>query len=253
MPATPPQNLFIWHKRILVLLLILLPCSLPAHPKSLQKPVKLSSAEIKEAERLFAIFKKRLERTNDLRIALRGLLNNNWFARVVNSNFAGVDETLPVDQKFLRANFHNQSQRFEKLYLSLLRYDWSLWLYTNFYEDAKDKGESELNSLFSSLPPSMKKFNDQINSSNPNFTSLNQIIRVTYDFNLATNLVNKKLKQLLLKQPALYEKVLLRSNIFTDDKPYVNVCDDLCLGLPKGSEILVQNRLVLLGVFFLSI
>ena len=99
-----------------------------------------------------------------------------------------------------------------------------------------------------------------------NFTNINQVIRATNSFNLATNLANKKLKQLRLKQPVLYEKVLLRSNIYTDEKPYVHTCNGLCLGLPKGSEMLLQNigtyhlyigkkrnRLILLGIFFLSI
>ncbi len=267
MPAKSPQNSLTWIKRFTILLLLLAPHTLSAQTKSVQaKPVKLTPAEIKDAERIFATFKKRLEKTNDLRIALHGMPGDDWFRRVVNSNFANVDEMLPVDKKFFADNSHKQLPGFQQFYLSLMRFNWSFWLYTNFFEDTKDKGDSEINALFSKLLPSAKKLYDEMSGGDLHLTNMSQVIRTTNHFDSVTNLANKKLKQFRLKQPVLYGKVLLRSNFYTDDKAVVITCDDLCLSLPKGSEILVrdigiyhlyvgkkQNRIVLLGIFFLSI
>ena len=67
--------------RIICVLILLV--SLPAYAQTgkKMKAQKLTEAEIKEAEQIFVDFRKRLEETNDVQMALRGLIDNNWISK----------------------------------------------------------------------------------------------------------------------------------------------------------------------------
>ena len=88
----------------ILILLVTLPFVAFAQTGKQVHAQKFTEAEIKEGERIFSTFKKRLEATNDLRIALRGIPSINWLNRMVDDDVSEVKEIFQADKALVRKN-----------------------------------------------------------------------------------------------------------------------------------------------------
>lgn len=216
--------------------------SLPAYAQTGKQvnPQKFTEAEIKEAERIFATFKKRLEDTNDIRIALRGIPSSNWFERTVDTDAKVIEITLRVTKNFIQEN----SKAYQQLYLNLLRFHWSGFLcdeiahkVSRTYDPSSilrkfSKGETRAISRFTS-----DKWSDDYD-----FTKRSQITQANLALNKATHLFNDELKKWRTERPVAYKAGLRLYYQYYDNNPRIDECDEKCYGLGKGSP-LIQKKL----------
>ena len=144
--------------RIICVLILLV--SLPAYAQTgkKMKAQKLTEAEIKEDERIFATFKKRLEETNDLRIALRGIPANNWFRNLYIADVWGLTEIIPRNNSLVLKNIN----AYRQFYLNLLTVSRIIGLYSGTLtqdkiEDSKEESRVALSAILSKVPTNQKK------------------------------------------------------------------------------------------------
>jgi hypothetical protein len=219
-----------------LILLLLLPCVVHAQESKKIREQKLTAAEIKEAERIFATFKKRLEETNDLRIALRGIPSGNWLNRMVDDDVSEVKEIFQADKALVLKN----SEISQKLYLNLLSFFWS----ANLSKNIVPSGGSEYQ-IPSKLPAKDRKSLEHFFTGEFKYTNKKELIRATHVYSSAIELLSKELNKLKRKRPREYQKGLSHSNVYSDDDMFVSACDSRCYGLPQGTFIAVKT----VGVF----
>ncbi len=224
-----------------LILLLLLPCILHAQGNKKIKEQKLTAAEIKEAERIFATFKKRLEETNDLRIALRGRINSNW---IFDKKAIPALEDHGIRVKNRKLLISNRNL-FKSLFVSTLNFGHSSELFGNIM-NALDGKYNDLSSVFSQLPLAEQKILNAYWETDFVYDSRLQVIQIIKTLTLVTKILNKEIANLKIKQPKFYYEGLNLLNRYSGS-PEVSTCDNDCLGLPKGTEIVsaVQGYFVI--------
>ncbi len=221
---------------IVVLCLLILPCATYAQSVKKPKSEKLTEAEIKEAEHIFTTFKKQLEATNDLRIALRGIPSSNWFERTVNTDVKVIEITLWVDKNFIQEN----SKACEQLYLNLLRFHWSGFLCDEIAHKVSRAYDPSpiLNKFSKSETRAISRFTSDKWKDNYDFTKKSQIIQANSALNKATYLFNKVLKKWRTERPKAYKEGVRLFYKYRDNDSGIVECDDKCYGSSRGSSLI---------------
>lgn len=233
-------------------------------------PQKFTEVEIKAAERIFATFKKRLEDTNDIRIALRGISGRNWFNRMVKADVSGLDQLIPRNNSLVLRNINVYRQ----FYLNLLTVSRIIGLHTATFSKGSDDNSNEMSrgalaTVLRKVPAKAKKsikFSWATIEGDLKFnTNLKKVIQATRMFDTAIDLVGKDLRRLKRERPSDYQNALQQINVY-NDAPSVETCDDDGFyGLRKGTNFLqkieggywltvgrVNNRIGILAVEILS-
>ena len=174
---------------------------------SLKKNAKLTEAEIKEAERIFATFKKRLEETNDLRLALRGVPSGSWLNRMVDDDVSEVKEIFQADKALVLKN----SEISQKLYLNLLAFFWNAYLSENIVPSGNS--EYQIPSSLSKLPAKDRRSIEHFFTGKFKYTNKKELIHATHVYNAAIELLSKELNKLKRKRPNEYKKGLSESSV----------------------------------------
>ena len=253
-------------RRICILILLL---SLPVFAQTGKQvnAQNLTEAEIKEAERIFATFKKRLEDTNDLRIALRGIPSDDWYKHFVINRVSALSDILPDNTNFILRN----KQAHKQFYLRLLVFSRSYGLY--YWSISKNESDDEsekkaLASLLEGLPARQNKaIQDSLHalSSDLRFTNIKQVIKLSSSFQTAIPIVNKKLRRLRVERPQDFHKGLDFLSSFNSEEALTITCDEHCDGFPVGTNYLsktiggyvlrvgrVKHRIGVLGIELLA-
>jgi hypothetical protein len=249
-----------------LILLLLLPCGLHAQGSKKLRVQKLTTVEIKEAEKIFATFKKRLEETNDLRITLRGIPANNWFRNLYIADMWGLDQLIPRKNSIVLKNLN----AYRQFYLNLLTVSRIIGLYSGTLtqdkiEDSKEGSRVALSTILSKVPTYQKKsveFSWATIEGDLKFNSnLKKVIQATRMFDTAIEVVGKELSRLRRERPHDYQNTLQYINIYNDVAPSEVTCEDSCYGFKKGTNYLskieggyvltvgrVNHRIGILGV-----
>lgn len=225
----------------ILILLVMFPCSSFAQTGEQINAQKLTASEIKEAERIFATFKKRLEQANDLQIASQGLMNNDW---VFDKNAIILLEDHGFKIKNKKLVFRNR-RLFQALFIASLSFGHSSELYGNIMNTWEGK-YNDLSSVFAKLPLAEQKILNSFWQTDFEYYSRLQVTRIIKTINLANKILNKEIAKLKIEQPDFYQKGLELLNRYSGSLD-VSTCDNDCLGLPNGTELIsaVQGYFVI--------